>query len=855
MTDPDNFAAPDPIPDEVDKGLALAYGSASIPALSVLAQIADLTGAQPSITLREPGGAGDTPMLRPLGPDRRIEAGKYVVQGELGHGGVGAVHRAHDQDLGRDVAMKFLHERYRGDPSIVHRFVEEAQIGGQLQHPGIVPVYDLGIVDGKPFFAMKLVKGVTLAKKLGDRTSAAVDRHAFVSIFEQVCQTMAYAHARGVVHRDLKPANVMIGSFGEVQVVDWGMGKVLHQGGVADEQRSVARQADLSVIETSRSSGHGTQSVMGSVMGTPGYMPPEQARGDVEAMDERSDVFALGAILCEILTGKPPYVGDRNEMIGMAALCKLDDAQARLAACGAEPELIELVQACLMPAPAARPQSAEQVAAGIREYLAATERRGHDARIEAAEAKVRVAGLRRTAIVGSTLTVFIAIGLLASLWLWREAESQREQADHIADFMSQTLEGVGPSVALGRDTTMLVELMDAAAQRIKDGDLEGNLEAELRLCSTIGNAYRELASHDAAAEMLVRADTKARATHAGDHAAKTRALHDLARLSAATGRFAEAERFCGGALAMMRRLSGADRPDLAVCLRSLGTILLRMRNHEAAEPVLREALAMNERLYGDSHPEVAKVLLSLAGALRNLGEHEELDEAERLTRRAEAMLRTPGDHPLLAGCLSSLSSLLIIRGRAAEAEPIARDALAMVRRLWPGDHRKVAGCQDDLAYVCLLQEKFAAAQRLYVDSLAMLRRLGLERTAFTADCLSTLAFTLNASGDVAGAEARLRECLAIRESDEKQAGNWRTFYARSMLGEVLMRQQEFDEAERELLAGYRGMKAREASIPPGGRTRIPEALARLVDFYAATGNANEAAAWQVRLEAARAVPR
>jgi serine/threonine protein kinase len=138
-----------------------------------------------------------------------------------------AVHKGHDQDLGRDVAMKFLHDKYKDEPSILHRFVEEAQIGGQLQHPGIVPVYDLGMSDGKPFFTMKLVKGKTLAQALSDRQSVADDRRSFLAIFEQICQTMAYAHVRGVVHRDLKPANVMIGSFGEVQVVDWGMGKVL----------------------------------------------------------------------------------------------------------------------------------------------------------------------------------------------------------------------------------------------------------------------------------------------------------------------------------------------------------------------------------------------------------------------------------------------------------------------------------------------------------------------------------------------------------------------------------------------------------------------------------------------------
>ena len=390
------------------------------PAPSVIQRIGEITGAKPSVSLREVDVAGHTPILKPLTSSDGIaqKTGKYTVHGMLGQGGVGAVHKGHDTDLGRDVAMKFLHEKYKDEPAILHRFVEEAQIGGQLQHPGIVPVYELGMSDGRPFFTMKMVKGQTLAQALADRKSPAVDRRRFLTIFEQICQTMAYAHARGVVHRDLKPANIMMGSFGEVQVVDWGMGKVLERGGVADEKRAAELQSQPSVIETVRSAGHGTQSIMGSVMGTPAYMPPEQARGDVDAMDARSDVFALGAILCEILTGQPPYVGKPNELISMAAMAKLDNAHARLAESGAEGDLIELATECLMPAPAARPQSAEAVAKTVHKHLAAAEQRAHDA-------TVRTLALKRTQKLGIALTAVIAAGLAASLWFWRDADAQR----------------------------------------------------------------------------------------------------------------------------------------------------------------------------------------------------------------------------------------------------------------------------------------------------------------------------------------------------------------------------------------------------------------------------------------------
>ena len=395
------------------------------PAPSVLARIGELTGSNPKVSLRDAEEQGHTPILKPLSAGDARDTGKYVIQGELGRGGVGAVHKGHDQDLGRDVAMKFLHDKYKNEPTILQRFVEEAQIGGQLQHPGIVPVYDLGMSDGKPYFTMKLVKGKTLAQALAERESPATDRRRFLAIFEQICQTMAYAHVRGVVHRDLKPANIMIGSFGEVQVVDWGMGKVLQRGGIADEKRAAELQSKMSIIETVRSSGHGTQSIMGSVMGTPAYMPPEQARGDVDAMNERSDVFALGAILCEILSGLPPYVGEVGDLIGMAAMSKLDDAHERLASCGADQDLIELTKQCLLPAPAARPKSAEAVANAIHEHLGAAERRAH-------EANVRSIALKRTQKLGIALTVVIALGLAASLWFWNDADKQRGVAEQAA---------------------------------------------------------------------------------------------------------------------------------------------------------------------------------------------------------------------------------------------------------------------------------------------------------------------------------------------------------------------------------------------------------------------------------------
>ena len=191
-------------------------------------------------------------------PSKEETGDRYQLSGEIARGGMGAVLRGRDVDLGRDLAVKVLLEKYVDRPEVARRFIEEAQIGGQLQHPGVVPVYDIGRFGDRPFFTMKLVKGQTLSAILAERTEAAQDRPRLLGIALQVAQAMAYAHAKGVIHRDLKPANIMVGAFGEVQVMDWGLAKVLAEGGVADEERaSRAHQEpeDVTIIRTARSTG------------------------------------------------------------------------------------------------------------------------------------------------------------------------------------------------------------------------------------------------------------------------------------------------------------------------------------------------------------------------------------------------------------------------------------------------------------------------------------------------------------------------------------------------------------------------------------------------------------------------
>ena len=452
-----------------------------------------VTDAPSALTLDPPEPTDDPPT------EGRAFVGvgdRYEDLGRIGIGGMGEVRRVRDRDLGRTMAMKIIRAELMARPKVVARFIEEAQCSAQLQHTGIVPVHEIGrMPDGRLYFTMAEVRGRTLAEVIaevhwaskGDRWGESVTGWTFrglVDAFHRVCEAVSYAHSRGVVHRDLKPENVMVGEHGEVLVVDWGLAKVVGRPDLA------AESGDLDPVVTDRSQDESKATRMGAVAGTPAYMPPEQANGEIDRIDARSDVYALGAILYEILSGRAPYEGSS----GFEVLSKVKSGPP--APPGRAVGLAETFGFGFddedEPAPAAvsgPPLPAELVAAVERSMSREPFRRFGDAGVLATEVAAWLDGARRREQALNVVTQALAL----------EAEKATAQA------RAQALEAEAEALLADVETWAPEEEKsagwakedEAAALQEKakrlDRQLEQGLTAALRIDATLPEAHAALA--------------------------------------------------------------------------------------------------------------------------------------------------------------------------------------------------------------------------------------------------------------------------------------------------------------------------------------------------------------------------
>lgn len=643
---------------------------------SVLDSLKDVVDDLPQVVLRDPISDQEELVVLPnsLEVPRTESSTRYQLQGEIARGGMGVVLRARDKDLGRDLVIKVLAEKHKNNPNVIQRFLEEAQIGGQLQHPGIAPLYELGqFSDGRPFFSMKLIKGDTLASLLLKRRDVFDERAKFLGIFEQICQTVAYAHSRGVVHRDLKPANIMVGTFGEVQVMDWGLAKVILAGGVSDEQK-LNNETELEfLIETRRSrtetefqsgsdSGGSAGSIetnFGTALGTPAYMAPEQALGEVDKMDERSDVFGLGSILCEILTGYPPYVGKKvRRVLRLAKAADLEGCFTRLDECGSDDKLIQLTKQCLSVDRRQRPQDGNALNDQVSEYLESIETQLRDAQIQKVKDTERVAGERRRArlIVALAGSVLFMVCLGGAGWLYFERQEAANQRG-IAQIQQR----------FAQDMLALAERQDQqrakaeAAQKIAEmrrKEAKEKQEIAEQIALFLGGVLEKAGQIATPGTLKLDGET-------------IQVAGNLQINPADLLRSAKSE----------IKNTMLDQPAVrAALLNHIGNVFLNMREPHEAEALIKEAMEVRASIFGSESLEVASSLDSL-GLIHTLkGSWQDADVFYKRALRIRKQ-KLPKEHPLISETLFHLSQSQMMAGDLAGAETNLQECVELRRNL------------------------------------------------------------------------------------------------------------------------------------------------------------------------------
>jgi eukaryotic-like serine/threonine-protein kinase len=626
-------------------------------------------------------------------PAAGFRAGRYVAQAFHAAGGLGIVYRARDEELNRPVALKCLKTAALADSPVGRRFLLEAEVTSRLEHPGIAPVHGRGqTADGRPFYAMRFVEGETLqdaARRFhGPNTLSTGERNVqlrhLLGAFVGVCQTVAYAHSRGVIHRDLKPSNIMVGPFGEVLVLDWGLARSVSTAD-SEETRDTRHETDSSVVSHLASrvlNSDNTPSdvtVEGRAKGSPAFMSPEQARGDWDRVGPASDIYSLGSTLYYLLAGRVPY--DRRT--GIDVLAQVQTGQfspPREISADVPPALDAVCRKAMAFAPADRYETAQALADDVGRWLA-------DEPVRAWQEPLRVRTRRwvkrhRTIVTATAATLVVGFVLLAiygyrldrkntQLWEANEreislrlaAEEQRRLADErftlaldstthlVTDVQTKLIRS--PATRAVRES-MLRDAMSQLDQLVKSADQTRDadriaVKAHLKL----GDLYRDVdQSPTKATAEYSRGLELARALH-NDYPHETdvtldlvRALQSAGTADALVGRFAPAREFFAEAAGLLDEVGPAGEVERAGNLFRQGKLAVETGDYPTAAARLAEARSIFEKhADDDSQFALGETLLALGEAAHLAGRYTEAVtlHTAALARWQDLDRRRPGD--------------------------------------------------------------------------------------------------------------------------------------------------------------------------------------------------------------------
>jgi len=681
--------------------------------------------------------------------------GDYRIVGKLGEGGMGVVYAAEQQDPKRTVALKVIRGGAAVDETQVRMFQREVETLARLQHPDIASIHASGrTADGLHWFAMELVEGPDLAAWLAARPKAITpgELRLRLRLCARIAHAVHHAHQRGVIHRDLKPSNIIVTEAGSVSATASHAG--LPQVKILDFGLARLTDEDLKVAEA--------LTVAGAIKGTLPYMSPEQARGAVGEIDVRTDVYALGIVLYEILAGQRPYDMVRASLLeAVRVICEEQPRPIAASWSGTrrlDGDVETIVGKALEKEPGRRYASAAALAEDIERYL---DSQPIMARPPSALYQARkLAQRHRPLVLGIAATSLAVIaGLVVSTLLYVRAERERRTATQTSRFLGSMLEGVGPSVAQGRDTTLLREILQRTTERI-DKELAGDPEVEAHLRNVMGIAYHEIADLSQAQTQWTRSLELYRGLRGDEHL-------DVAQQHAHLGLLAEAKSDYAGAEQELRRaveIAQKVAPDATQTFQietSLANALVRLARYDDARAALAELYERQKQALGPSHADIAVTLNSLGNACQHLGQ---LDDASAYYAQALEMHRqTLGDkHPFVATDIANSASVLDKRGKFAEAEAAFKDALSRYRALYPDGHEMTAAVLSSLSSLLQRGGRYDEAGTLSREALAITEKLYGQKSAPYARALDGLGIVLGAKGDAAGSDEAARRALEIR---------------------------------------------------------------------------------------------
>jgi eukaryotic-like serine/threonine-protein kinase len=768
------------------------------------------TGSSPSLG----GGPTEDPTRTIQTPESTPGSfiGPYQLVRQLGEGGMGVVYHAQQlQPIRRDVALKVI-KPGMDSKQVISRFESERQALAMMDHPNIAHVFDAGTTDrGLPYFVMELVDGVSITRYCDSKHLTVRER---IAVFIPVCKAIQHAHQKGIIHRDIKPSNVLV-----TQLENQPVGKVIDFGLV----KALGGHISDATIMT----------IVGTVLGTLDYMSPEQAELGRQDIDTRTDVYSLGAVLYELLTGTTPL---EHELLAKAsyveALQRVREEEpkrpsTRLRQSGGlkntaalrhcdpaklpkllSQELDWIAMKALEKDRTRRYETVNGLARDLQRYL-----EGEPVEAAPPSAAYRTRKfVRKHRLWLATMAAFVAVlvvGVVVSTWMAVRAGRAEQEAQVVNDFLLNDLLAQASSRNQARPGTKpdpdlkVRTALDRAAARI-EGKFRSQPALEASIRDTIGRTYTDLGLYSDAQQQLERAFLLRRGSRGEQHTETLDTGSHLADLYMKQGKYDQAEALLTKVLEGQRRTQGEDHPDTSETRDDLAQVYMRQGKYARAEPLYLKSVEVRRRVQGEDHVDTLASITGLATLYFYEGKYA---QAEPLfTKLLEAERRVRGeDHPDTLNLMNSLAATYISQGKDAQAEPLYLKAVEARRRVLGENHPITLGSISNLADLYRVQGKYAEAESLYVGVLAIQRRLLGEEHPNTLTYMNNLAFVYLAQGKYAQAGPLFMRVLETRRrllGEEHPE----TLNVLANVAELYRKQGKYDQAEALLTKVLEGQR-------------------------------------------------